>query len=167
MGLAARACMYLILLIAPVSAYSSTALKNLTIGAQRKLHNASFAGLVSWQTTPDANIGFGLVVVEIDYFRATGSTVTSVLMQCSANISFFGGGEIDHFLQTCVMSSGNCSSVNSFWSKPVSIYPTNFTVRWVWRLNVQGYDNIKCEMLPFGGFSGNDTISVHTKITAF
>lgn len=156
-----------LLLLLSFPAYAFDAVKHLTIGAQRKLHNAPFSGNQEWQTIQDANNGFGLVVAEVDYHKGTGSTITNVIMQCFGNISFFGGGLIDHALQTCVMASGTCTSFDTIWTKSVSSISVGSASRWVWRIDAQGYDNIRCIMIPSGGVSPNDLISIHTKITAF
>lgn len=136
--------------------------RHMTLPVQLKLNNAPLVISPEFKTLQDANSGFGLIIVEIDYTRQGGSAVTSINMTCFGNISRPGSNPvIDDFLQTCTTNAGICTSFDSIWQKAV-----NISKKWVWRIDAQGYDNVRC-VLSTTGAAGTDTVTVHSKITSF
>lgn len=96
----------------------------------------------------------GMVAFGVSFTR---STATAVTMSCTTKFEF--GGD-DYVIQYCdSISSGQCISVNSSFSKTVSA-----SGKWLWRFDMLGTNNVSCVFACVGG-GGSDTLTVHARST--
>lgn len=147
---------YLFMLLAATS-YGEVGPKQLTIDignliATTTLDAASTSFTVS--QTPNSG-GYGLLLVYVQVTDASNS-VTALNLSCTTARSNINSGAA-YTAQSCTTATGVCTSSNASWTKD----PSGITSpkRWVWRVDVEGFEDITCTFTDTGGDS-SDSIRV-------
>lgn len=94
----------------------------------------------SIDTTPGQNYGLATVFLSL---TDANTSITSFQMQCFGN---YRKGSDDFKLQSCSTASGVCTSDDATWTKA-----SPGTSNWLWRVDIEGLQSIKCTMSVAGG----------------
>jgi hypothetical protein len=120
-----------------------------TMLATTTLDNASES--FTWDT--ELKLGaWGLLVVYA-YLTDANDSVTALTMTCYAR----KGGN-DYTLQSIAVAAGVGTSTDASWVKDASGSTAADTKLWVWRVDIEGYEDVKCTFTDTGGNS-SDSIS--------
>ncbi len=97
--------------------------------------------------------------VLVNYISVTddNTSISDITMTCYAG---YDGNAPAYTIQDCSIVSGACTSNDATWSKDPA---PSATTKWVWRVDIEGLEDVKCEFVPTGGAVA-DTISVDVEL---
>jgi hypothetical protein len=82
------------------------------------------------------------------------ASVTNLTMKCQGSRD---DGATLYDMQVCEVASGVCTTFDASWSTDPAATATD---RWIWRVDFEGVEDIKCTFTPTGGAATVDTLSV-------
>ena len=146
------------LLAAPI--HASVGPKNAYAPSVRQINATTIAGAEtpSFDIQNAHNSGvWGVLVVYVSVVD-TGDGVTALNMTCTASDD---NNTTAYTLADCDVSSGVCTTYMASWT----FNPRGVTSpkRWVWRVDIEGLEDIKCTFSDTGGGAG-DTLTVYTAL---
>jgi hypothetical protein len=131
--------------LAPATTFGASGPKNLHIrpSTNPAINAATAAASRSFEVENKSG-GLGLLIVYITYVEDNTST-SAVTMTCTASDD---NNTTDYKMQSCTVSSGACTSSDASWT----LDPDNTgTTYWVWRVDVEGYEDFECTFAFTGG----------------
>lgn len=140
--------LFSIILIGAVctTGYASTGPKNAVVNIGTLIDAQDMGANRSFSQTQLSNMGaFGLLNVYLSLTDANNS-VTNIRMTCTASLD---GNTTDFTMQSCTVASGVCTSDNAAWDRNPSAVAS--PKRWVWRVDIEGLEDIECTFAPTGG----------------
>lgn len=100
--------------------------------------------------------GYTIMNLEVAFTRVAG---TNVQMTCYTGETAAAAEASGSVLQTCAVSSGNCTSSDTGWTKTISATDT-----WTWLVNVVGLEYVYCTLISAS--STSDTAGVGATLFA-
>ncbi len=98
--------------------------------------------------------GYNLAVLH--FYADRNATMSAVGLTCSSSDD---GGTNLFVLQTCDVSSGDCTSSDASWTKAIVA-----DKKWAWRVDITGYSYVSCVVTVTGGHS-SEAITVSGYLT--
>lgn len=90
---------------------------------------------------------YGLMILFLALTDANDSC-TAVTMSCTGSPD---NNTTDYTLQSCTTVTGVCTSADASWVKDASGNTTVDTKRWVWRVDIEGMEDVECTFTDTSG----------------
>ena len=125
--------------------WTKSAIAGLSLSANR-----AFALTRTSQST-----SLGLLSILVRLVDAN-SSITRVRMTCTTSND---DNTTTHNLQACTTTAGACASDNAVWDRGDTVTGPG-TANWLWRVDVEGTEDIECTFVASGTAAAIDTITV-------